>query len=70
MGRRLRPEPLRAEIENFGPTLNGFTAVDAFFQSNQDDNVVGYKKGQTSPFSTLSGASSPLGIASSPLVTK
>src|SRR5580704_2815786 len=27
-------------IENFGPTLNGFTAVDAFFQSNQADNVV------------------------------
>ncbi|MGA8474374.1 MAG: hypothetical protein WB681_04840 [Candidatus Cybelea sp.] len=57
-------------IENFGPTLNGFTGVDAFFQSNQADNVVGYKKGQTSPFSTLTGASSPLGIASSPLVTK
>jgi hypothetical protein len=55
-------------IESSGPTLNGFTSADAFFQSNQDDNVVGYKKGQTSPFSTLSGASSPLGIASSPLV--
>jgi len=29
---------------------------------------VGYKKNQTSPFSTLSGASTPLGIASSPEV--
>lgn len=57
-------------IESFGPTLNGFTGVDSFFQSNQADDVVGYKKGQTTPFSTLSGASSPLGIASSPLVTK
>jgi hypothetical protein len=55
-------------IETAGPTLNGFTSADAFFQSNQNDNVVGYKKGQTSPFSTLSGASTPLGIASSPLV--
>lgn len=55
-------------IESFGPTLNGFTSADAFFQSNQNDNVVGYKKGATSPFSTLSGASTPLGIASSPLV--
>ncbi len=57
-------------IEHYGPTLNGFTSKSLFFQSNQDDNVVGYKKNQTSPFSTLSGASSPLGIASSPLVKK
>jgi len=57
-------------IEQYGPTLNGFTSKGAFFQSNQADNVVGYKNGQTSLFSTLSGASSPLGIASSPLVKK
>ncbi len=57
-------------IERYGPTLGGFTAKGAYFQSNQFDNVVGYKKGQTSPFSTLSGASDPLGIASSPLVKK
>lgn len=57
-------------IEQFGPTLNGFTASGAFFQSNQDDNVVGYMKGQTAPFSTLTGGSSPLGVASSPLVQK
>jgi hypothetical protein len=41
-----------------------------FFQSNQDTNVVGYKKGQTTPFSTLMGATSPAGIASSPLVKR
>lgn len=57
-------------IEHYGPTLNGFTKSGFFFQANQDDNVVGYKKNQTTPFSTLSGASSPLGIASSPLVKK
>jgi len=53
-----------------GPTLDALTHSDYYFQSNQDDDVVGYKKGQTSPFSTLSGASSPLGIASSPEVKK
>jgi hypothetical protein len=57
-------------IEQNGPTLNGFTASGMFFQSNQAENVVGYKKGQTSPFSTLSGAASPLGIASSPEIKK
>ncbi|MBV8067918.1 MAG: hypothetical protein JO113_08065 [Candidatus Eremiobacteraeota bacterium] len=57
-------------IEKYGPTLGGFTANGSYFQSNQSDNVVGYKSGQTSPFSTLSGASSPLGIASEPLVKK
>jgi hypothetical protein len=57
-------------IEKYGPTLGGFTAANAYFQSNQFDNVVGYKSGQTSPFSTLSGATSPLGIASRPLVSK
>ena len=53
-----------------GPTLGGFTAINSYFQSNQSYDVVGYLSGQTSPFSTLSGASSPLGIASSPLVAK
>ncbi|MFY9738756.1 MAG: hypothetical protein WAK11_06840 [Candidatus Cybelea sp.] len=51
-----------------GPTQNGITAKGAFFQSNQDDNVVGYKKGQL--FSTLMGASSAAQIASSPLAKK
>ncbi len=53
-----------------GPTLNGLTSKGLFFQTNQDDDVVGYKSGQTSPFSTLSGASEALGIASSPLIKK
>jgi len=57
-------------IEQNGPTLNGFTKSGAFFQSNQADNVVGYKKGQTTYFSTITGISNPLGIASSPLVKK
>lgn len=57
-------------IEKDGPTLGGFTHSGGYFQTNQDDNVVGYKNGQTTPFSTLSGATSPLGIASSPLVKK
>jgi hypothetical protein len=52
-----------------GPTLNGVTSIGSFFQANQDDNVVGYKKNTTSPFSTLT-AGSALGIASSPLVKK
>ncbi|MFZ0030718.1 MAG: hypothetical protein WAK84_02470 [Candidatus Cybelea sp.] len=63
-------ETITAGIEKYGPTLNGFTASDMFFQSNQNDNVVGYKKGATTPFSTLAGATTPLGIASEPLVTK
>lgn len=53
-----------------GPTQDGVTHSDTFFQSNQDDNVVGYKKGQTTPFSTLTGASAPAGIASWPLVKR
>ena len=61
---------ITAGIEHFGPTLGGFTATGAYFQSNQGDNVVGYKSGATSPFSTLTGATSPLGVASEPLVTK
>lgn len=57
-------------IEAFGPTLGGFTVSGAYFQTNQTDNVVGYLAGQTSPFSTLSGASTPFGIASEPLIKK
>jgi len=57
-------------IEQFGPTLGGFASSGRYFQSNQALNVVGYKGMQTSPFSTLSGASTPLGIAAYPLVKK
>jgi hypothetical protein len=57
-------------LENFGPTLNGFASSGKFFQSNQGLNVVGYKGLQTTPFSTLMGTSSPLGIAGYPLVKK
>jgi serine/threonine-protein kinase len=53
-----------------GPTQNGVTAAGAFFQSNQDENVVGYKKGKNTLFSTLSTATSAAQIASSPLVKK
>ncbi|HEX3671256.1 MAG TPA: hypothetical protein VHT92_06075 [Candidatus Cybelea sp.] len=52
------------------PTLNGITASDIFFQSNQTTNVVGYKKGSKKPFSTITGNGDPLGIASWPLVKK
>lgn len=57
-------------IEQFGPTLGAFASSGRYFQSNQALNVVGYKGLQTSPFSTLSGTSSPLGIAGYPLVKK
>ncbi len=57
-------------IETDGPTWSGFTASDYYFQSNQNDDVVGYKKGATSPFSTIRGIPNPTGIASTPLVTK
>lgn len=53
-------------IEQNGPTFNAFTRSELFFQVNQFDNVVGYKKGQTSPFSTITSISNPVGIASSP----
>lgn len=52
------------------PTFNGLTKSDYFFQSNQDGNVVGYKKGQSTPFSTITGIADPRGIASLPLVKK
>lgn len=57
-------------IEQFGPTLGGFASSGRYFQSNQGLNVVGYKGMQTSPFSTLSSASSPLGVAGYPVVKK
>ncbi len=53
-----------------GPTLNAVTFTGAFFQSNQSANVVGYHKNQTSPFSTITGLSDPLGIAEGPVVIK
>ena len=53
-----------------GPTLNGVTAGDIFFQSNQEHNVVGYKEGKKTPFSTIVGNGDPLGIAAYPLVRK
>ncbi len=56
-----------------GPTLNGFASSGRFFQSNQGVNVVGYKgykKNETSPFSTITGNSNPTGIAGSPLIKK
>lgn len=52
------------------PTLDGVTKSDSFFQSNQDGSVEGYKKGQTTPFSTITGLSDPTGVASSPEVKK
>jgi hypothetical protein len=57
-------------IEQSGPTLNGVTKSDYFFQSNQDGNVSGYKKGKSSPFSTITGIPDPRGIASYKLVKK
>lgn len=56
-------------VEQSGPTLGGFTKSNAYFQTNQANDVVGYKSGQSSPFSTLTSAS-PLGIAAWPLVKK
>jgi hypothetical protein len=52
------------------PTLNGLTHSDYYFQSNQDGNVSGYMKGQSTPFSTITGIPDPRGIASTPLVAK
>jgi hypothetical protein len=55
-------------IEQNGPTFNAFTRSEMFFQVNQFDNVVGYKKGKTAPFSTIASISNPVGIASSPKI--
>jgi len=57
-------------IETNGPTLSGFTSTGAYFQSNQNSNVSGYKNGQTSPFSSITGIPDPRGIASTPLIKK
>ena len=48
------------------PTLNGFAKPGIFFQSDQTGPVVGFKPGQTTPFSTISGIGRPLGIVSYP----
>jgi hypothetical protein len=63
-------QTITSGIETHGPTFGGFTAIGSYFQTNQSVNVVGYKKGKTSPFSTLMGATSPAGIASEPLNKK
>ncbi len=52
------------------PTFGGLTKSDFFFQSNQNGNVSGYKKGQSTPFSTITGIPDPRGIASIPIVKK
>jgi streptogramin lyase len=52
------------------PTFGGLTKSDYYFQSNQGGNVVGYKKGQSTVFSTITGIPDPRGIASIPLVKK
>ncbi len=57
-------------IEKYGPTLGGFTYRGRYFQSNQGDNVVGYKRHGTSPFSTLAGNSGPTGEVGIPPVKK
>jgi hypothetical protein len=48
------------------PTLNGFTKGETFFQAEQAGSVEGYKRAQTSPFSSITYSGRPLGIASSP----
>lgn len=59
-------------IEHYGATLNAVTASGEYFQANQRENVVGYKKNASSPFSTLNltQPAEPLGLASCPLVKK
>jgi hypothetical protein len=59
-------------IEHYGATLNAVTASGLYFQANQVENVVGYKKNGSSPFSTLdlTTPAEPLGLASCPLVKK
>jgi hypothetical protein len=59
-------------IEHYGATLNAVTASGLYFQANQRENVVGYKRGRSTPFSTLNLTypPEPLGLASWPLVKK
>jgi hypothetical protein len=59
-------------IEHYGATLNAVTASGLFFQANQRENVVGYKNGQSTPFTTLklTQPAEPLGVASCPLVKR
>jgi hypothetical protein len=56
-------------IEHYGATLNAVTATGQYFQANQVENVVGYKKGASKPFSTLD-VTEPLGLAAWPLAKK
>ncbi len=51
------------------PTLSGFTKKGYYFQSNQDADVYGFKTGQSTYFSTISGIPDPRGIASIPDIT-
>jgi hypothetical protein len=49
------------------PSLNTFTKSGVFFQVNNiAQNVLGYQRGQYTPFSTISGFTIPLGIAAWP----
>lgn len=59
-------------IEHYGATLNAVTAAGLYFQANQRESVVGYKKGKSKPFSSLNLPQpvEPLGLASWPLVKK
>jgi hypothetical protein len=55
------------------PVFNGFAPSGRFFQANYALDVVGYKgykKDQTSPFSTITGNPRPWGIAGYPLLKK
>jgi streptogramin lyase len=52
------------------PTLSGFAKKNVFFQAQQSGTVIGFKSGQTSPFSTITGNPQPLGVASFPLEKK
>jgi hypothetical protein len=57
-------------IEKNGPTLGGFSTSGYYFQSNQNSNVAGYKKGANSPFSSITGIPDPRGDAGSPEIKK
>jgi hypothetical protein len=56
-------------IEHYGATLNAVTSSGRYYQANQIENVVGYRKNRSKPFSTLK-VTEPLGLASWPLVEK
>jgi hypothetical protein len=56
-------------IEYNGPTLGGFSK-SAYFQSNYDDDTVGYKIGRKAPFSKIAGIPDPRGVVGIPEVDK